>query len=67
MTKLKRKSLDEIGYLCYECAVNLDLRWPKGHCATTHESKCEVCEQDKSLTSITDWLKPKEKELKSWD
>lgn len=68
MKKITAKKLNNIGYLCGPCAVNLGLTWPKNHCATSHEGKCDVCNNEgKSLTSITDWLKPNEKELKSWD
>lgn len=55
------------GYICHECATAKGLRWPKGHCATAHYEDCPYCNQNKSLCAVTDWLKPGEKELKSWD
>jgi hypothetical protein len=55
------------GYLCAECAEAKGLKWPEGHCATSHYDECPYCREIKGLTSVTDWLRPGQKELKSWD
>lgn len=57
------------GYICGTCAKKKGLRWPKGHCATATIEECPYCGKEKSTTSISDWLKPGQRDipLGSWD
>jgi hypothetical protein len=59
--------LNDINYVCSDCARKIGWRWPEGHCATAHYSNCDVCGEHKSLTCENDWLKGKEQTLRSWD
>jgi len=47
--------LDDISYLCAECAEELGGVWPKDHCATFHVAECNVCGEEKSLANVGDW------------
>lgn len=51
-------SLDEVDYLCKDCALDHGGSWPKGHIATAHEGKCAVCSEVKTLTNVGDWNWP---------
>lgn len=46
------------GYLCGKCAEELGGVWPKGHCATSHEGKCDCCEEIRGLCHHDDWNWP---------
>ena len=46
---------DGVGYLCSECAEEHGGKWPEGHCATFHESTCELCGEQKYLCCVSDW------------
>jgi len=43
------------GYICAECARELQATWPKGHCATFHVGECVQCGKDKAVCSTGDW------------
>ena len=59
--------LNDIQYLCHQCADDIGWKWPDGHCATAHEGICDVCGEKKCLTCENDWLKPGQTKLKEWD
>jgi len=54
-------NLDDVGYLCGECAEKLGGKWPEGHCATFHVDMCEICGEQKSLANVGDWNWPDRK------
>lgn len=54
-------------YICDACALGKGWTWPKDHCATCHYDNCDFCDLPGTLIPTSDWLKPGEKELKSWD
>jgi hypothetical protein len=47
--------LDNINYICADCAKVLGGTWPKGHCATQHTGICKLCKQEKGLCNVGDW------------
>ena len=53
--------LKDVGYLCKECAEKLGGKWPKGHAATFHYAKCDVCGEEKALANVGDWDWPDNK------
>jgi len=61
MSESKNINLDDIGYICMECATKLGGTWPEGHAATFHCSTCQVCGRKKSLANVGDWDWPDKK------
>ena len=57
----KKVNLDDLTYLCAECAENLGGKWPEGHCATFHSAVCPVCNKEKGLANVGDWNWPDKK------
>lgn len=55
---MRRKTLDEIGYICVECARAMGGRWPKGHCATSHTGTCDACGRERGVANVGDWNWP---------
>ena len=43
------------GSICHECAMDFNLSWPKGHCATFWEGECSQCNEVKSCCSTGDY------------
>lgn len=42
-------------YLCGDCADENGGKWPKGHVATFHAGKCNICGKEASLCCATDY------------
>jgi len=59
--KKEKNILDDIEYLCSECAEKLGGTWPDVHCATFHCAVCDVCKEQKSLANVGDWNWPDNK------
>ena len=53
-----KNKLNDITYICSECAETLGGEWPKHHVATFHQGECEVCGEDKGLSNVGDWNWP---------
>lgn len=51
-------SLDDCYYICAECAEKNGGKWPKGHAATMHTDKCDMCGEEKTLANVGDWNWP---------
>lgn len=52
-------SIDDKGKLdsiCRECAISQGGRAPKVHCATMYIGECNVCGEDKKVSSYNDWI-----------
>lgn len=47
--------IDDLGYICADCAKKADCFWPIGHIATWHQGECPYCMKEKSLVSTGDW------------
>ena len=50
-----KEKLDDVCYLCDECARRNGGKWPKGHAATMHIGKCDICKNERSLANVGDW------------
>ena len=47
--------------ICRKCAEKHGGKWPRGHMATWHESKCMYCGNVNMLANIGDWNWPDRK------
>lgn len=54
-------------YLCRECALAKHCTWPEGHVASSHVSKCYLCQENKSICAASDWNWPREDEESTLD
>lgn len=52
------KELEDVEYICTDCAKGLGGNWPQGHLATFHTEKCDVCEEEKPVSNVGDWNWP---------
>jgi hypothetical protein len=55
--KRKPRKYDELvsGSICNNCAMDFNLSWPKGHCATFWEGECSQCGETSSCCSTGDY------------
>lgn len=44
--------------ICRECAVAAGGQWPAGHLATQYEGRCQSCDREAGLCSLSDWQWP---------
>lgn len=65
---MKNKRLpDGVHEICAQCAKKHGGRWPEGHVATMWYGSCDVCGEENSLCSPSDYLWGRDVELKEWD
>jgi len=55
------------GEICFDCGPLAGLKWKDGHICTAWQAECPYCGQDKSLVATTDFIFPREKDVKIWD
>lgn len=47
--------MNNIAFICTECAKKHGGEWPKGHYATWHNGTCDVCNEKAFVCSYDDW------------
>ena len=48
-------TLDSAYFICVTCARKRGGVWPRGHCATMHAGRCDLCGEWRSLANVGDW------------
>ena len=48
-------------WICGECAMRVEAKWPAGHIATFHNGTCDVCCRKAGVTQLRDWGYPEVK------
>ncbi len=53
---MSKTDIQDVGYLCSDCAREVGGRWPENHQATFHKGKCGMCGEEKSICNIRNWI-----------